>query len=801
MPARTPSNRRCLKTSRQQPGCRCFLLLLAATVLGSPLRANDLVAAGGTSQTPSFLNEIVPLFTRLGCNQGACHGKGEGQNGFKLSLRGYAPELDHVAITREHASRRVSLAAPKESLLYLKAAGIVPHGGGRLIGSGSRAETLLLNWLTAGAPGPLPEDRRLEQLELSPAGETLKPGDTRSLVVRARYSDGQWEDVTWLSTFASNDAGLLEVSPEGQLTVLQQGETAVRAHFQGLVSVATFTVPYDVTVPAERLAVRNNVIDEHVFNKLAALGIPPADLSSDEQFHRRAFLDAIGTLPTPEEVRQFLADPSPDKRARLVDRLLQRPEFNEYWALQLGDLLQNRRERDHDVRGTKGVRAMHQWLRAQVAANRPWDQLAREVLLATGRSDQTPAVGYYIVTVGEKREPEKSEVVASVAQAFLGTRIGCAQCHNHPLEKYTQDDYYHFAAFFSRVHLDRQEPQKGPTTLTSTTQEAASLTRRIEQAEENLAKAEDDQKREQLTKQLESMRKQLAEAQARPVGVTQPRTNQFLAPQPLDRTVMEFEPGSDPRQQLVDWMTAPGNEYFSGAMVNRIWRHYLGVGLVEPVDDLRASNPPSNPPLWQALNREFVGRGFDLRHIMRLILNSRTYQLSSTTSQSNAADNRFYSHYNVRRLPAEVLLDAICQATGVPESFPGYPLGLRATQLPDPGLDSYFLGLFGRSPRTTACACERQGEVNLPQLLHLQNGDSVVPKIASPESRLAALWKEHSQPGPVIDELFLATFSRLPTARELATIEAALAEGESTEEVLRDIFWALINSKEFTFNH
>ncbi|HZT81058.1 MAG TPA: DUF1553 domain-containing protein, partial [Gemmataceae bacterium] len=444
------------------------------------------------------------------------------------------------------------------------------------------------------------------------------------------------------------------------------------------------------------------------------------------------------------------------------DHLLARPEFVDYWALQLGDLFQNRRERDHDVRGTKGVRAFHDWLRRQVAANRPWDELAREVLTATGKTTDHPAVGYFVVTVGEHREAEKSEVVASVAQAFLGTRIGCAQCHNHPLEKYTQDDYYHFAGFFSRVQLRRKDPKQGPTEL--------------------VVSAPDPNRNKE------------------PVGVTQPRTGQFLKPQPLDRSPTDVRPGEDPRAKLAAWMTDPKNEQFSGAMVNRLWKHFLGVGLVEPVDDLRASNPPSNPELWAALNREFVSHKFDLKHLMRQILISRTYQLRSATRPGNAADARFYSHYYARRLPAEVLLDAISQATGVPDAFPGYPVGVRALQLPDPGLKSYFLSLFGRSERVTACACERNGEVTMPQLLHLQNGETVVQKVRSGDGRLAALLKAHKDDAKVTEELFLATLSRLPTAKELAVVKAQLADG-GREEVFRDLFWALMNSKEFSFNH
>jgi hypothetical protein len=596
-----------------------------------------------------------------------------------------------------------------------------------------------------------------------PAKRSLRPGQELALAVRAEYSDGAQRDVTWLSKFDSNDAGMAQVDADGLVRIRRHGETSIRVSFQGQVAVVVVTAPREQPVDPARLALRNNFIDDHVFKKLASLGIEPADLCEDAEFLRRAFLDTLGVLPTPDETRAFLADSRPDRRARLIDSLLARPEFVDHWALYLGDLFQNRKERDHDVRGVKGVRAFHDWLRQQVAANRPWDQLARAVLTARGKTSEQPAVGYFVVTVGEHREAERSEVAASVAQAFLGTRIGCAQCHNHPLERYTQDDYYHFAGFFSRIKMERREPKQGPSELL------------VAHPHEASSKA--------------------------PAGVVQPRTGQFLKPQPLDRTPMVIAQGEDPRVKLADWITDPKNEYFSGAMVNRLWQHFLGVGLVEPVDDLRASNPPTNPELWQALNKEFVSHGFDLKHMMRVILNSRTYQLASTTRPGNEADTRFYSHYYPRRLPAEVLLDALSQSTGAPDAFPGYPLGMRAGQLPDPTLKSYFLSLFGRSERVTACACERNGEVTMPQLLHLQNGDSVVQKVRASDGRLARLIKAGKSESEIVEELFLATLCRQPTAAARSAIHKTLTETADKEEAYRDLFWALLNSKEFSFNH
>jgi len=717
----------------------------------------------GASQPPSFLNDVVPILTRFGCNQGACHGKGAGQNGFRLSLRGYAPEWDHAWITREFQGRRLCLTASEESIFLRKPAGQAAHEGGKLFSAGSRPYRILLDWIRAGAPGPRMDDPQPVKLEILPGARSLRPGQEQQLLASAEYSDGSRRDVTWLTRFDSNDAGMASVDGHGLVKILRHGETSIRATFLSQVAVVVLTAPHEQPVEPDRLAQRDNFIDDHVFNKLAALRIEPSDLCDDSTFLRRACLDTIGVLPTPAEVRAFLADQRPDKRARLIDSLLGRPEFVDYWALQLGDLFQNRKERDHDVRGTKGVRGFHEWLRRQVLANRPWDELAREVLTAKGSAVENPAVGYYIVTVGEHREAERSEVVASVAQAFLGTRIGCAQCHNHPLERYTQDDYYRFAAFFSRIHLQRREPKQGPTVL--------------------------------------SVAGHDGKPNKGPVGVVQPRTGQFLEPRPLDRMSLTIAPEEDPRARLAAWLTDPKNEAFSGAMVNRLWQHFLGVGLVEPVDDLRASNPPTNPDLWQALNREFVGHHFDLKHLIRQVLVSRTYQLSSVTRANNAVDTRFYSHYYARRLPAEVLLDALSQCTQIPDEFPGYPLGIRAGQLPDPTLKSYFLTLFGRSERVTACACERSGAVTMPQLLHLQNGETIVRKIHSPDGRLAQLLAGGKTDEQIVEELFLASLGKPPTEAARTAVKKALADEGKREEVFRDLFWALLNSKEFSFNH
>ena len=751
---------------------------------------------------PSFSNDVVPVLTRFGCNAGTCHGKLAGQNGFKLSLRGFAPADDFESIVRESLSRRINMVSPADSLLIGKAVGTVPHGGGKRFEVNSPAQQILIDWVLAGAKGPTDEDPAIARIEVEPTQETLSIHDSRTLKVTAVYENGDRRDVTWLTQFASSDAGILNVTEGGSVTALRNGEAVVRATFQGQVEIATFTMPFDGTADPQWFAVKNNAIDDHVYSRLATLNIEPSSLSDDATFQRRAFLDCIGTLPTVEEVRLFLANTDADKRSRLVDQLLLRPEFIDFWALQLGDVVQNRRERDHDVRGTKGVRSLHQWLREQLIAERNWKEIATDVLLAEGASDENPAVGYYIVTVGEKSAAD-SEVADSVAQAFLGARIGCARCHNHPLEKYTQDDYYHFVSYFSRVALDRKQPQEAATNLIVGTQHQLNLSRQISEQQKQLAEftaASDEKKVEETQKRIDDLQKQIESERMKSVEVRQPRTGENLKPRPLDRAATDIAAGEDPRQSLVRWMTDPGNEHFSGAMVNRLWKHFLGVGLVEPVDDLRATNPPSNRDLWKFLNREFVSSNYDLRHVMRLIVNSRTYQLSAQTTTSNFRDDRFYSHFYARRLPAEVMLDAICSATDEPEQFPGYPLGVRAIQVPDPGTDSYFLTLFGRSERTTACACERSGDVTLPQLLHLQNSDGITRKLKSPSGRLAILLASQPDNNKLISDLFMASVSRLPTDEEASRINASLKDADRGE-ALQDLFWALLNSKEFAFQH
>ncbi|MEZ5323631.1 MAG: DUF1553 domain-containing protein [Verrucomicrobiales bacterium] len=747
----------------------------------------------------SFEDDVLPVLTRQGCNSGGCHGKVAGQNGFRLSLRGYSAEEDYDWLMNERRGRRINLGAAEASLLLLKATGESPHEGGARFARDSESYRTLTAWIRQGAPGPdqapLPE-----HVSLSPESRHMQPGETAKVVATAHYADGRVRDVTWLTNYYSNDSSTVTIDEQGEVTAVRAGEATVRGHFRGLVAVATFTIPHAVDIDPSLYVGGNGFIDRAVFAKLEALRIPPSPDCGDTEFLRRAYLDATGRLPDAATTQAFLADASSGKRDALIGKLTESDAFTDYWTLQMADLLQNRKERDHDVRGSKGVRAFHHWLREQIAENRPWDAIAREVLLAKGSVADAPEVGYFVTTLGEKRRAEESEVPDAVAQAFLGTRIGCARCHNHPLEKYTQDDFYRFAAFFARTSLERVQPRDGDTELVVATEDEARLLRDLDKTRTELGSAEDEKKAGELTQRVADLEKQLTERRDNPPTARQPRTNQSLVAAPLDRQLLQFASGEDPREQLVDWLTGPAREVFAGAMVNRVWRHFLGVGMVEPVDDLRDSNPPSNRALWDSLTAAFIESGYDMRALVRVIMQSRTYQLSATTLDGNTTDAKFYSHYYARRLPAEVLLDAMCDITGVPEFYDGYPVGMRAVQVPDPSVKSHFLELFGRSERVTACACERSGDVTLPQLLHLYNG-GVREKIDNGESTLHHWIGESMADSDIVDRLYLEALCRLPNDTERARITAYLQSAPERNAALADVFWAVINTKEFSFNH
>ena len=715
--------------------------------------------SGRADTVPSYNREILPLLTRLGCNQGACHGKGAGQNGFRLSLRGYAPEQDHAWLTKEFMARRTDRAFPEESLFLRKACGLAPHEGGKLFSVGSRAYAHFAKWIEAGMPGPDSKEAPLQSLEIQPASAVMQPGKIMDFTAMATFADGSKKDVTWLCKFDSNDSGMLDCSKSGQARALRPGITAIRSAYGSEVATSAIRIPYTKNIVNGPVTEQptQHPIDKILGARLKSLGLPTSAICDDYTFLRRSTLDATGLLPTQDQIRIFFEDKSPERRAAYIDQLLQSSAFVDRWTLFLADLLQNRKERDHDVRGTQGVRSFHSWLREKVIADTPWDQITKEVLTATGSVKDSPQVGYYLVTVGEYQDPTRSEIAASSAQAFLGIRIGCAQCHNHPLERYTQDDYYHYAGFFSRLKLDRKEPEKGLTHLI------------------------------------------FNQADSKP-GTNQPRTGQFLAPQPLDRSKTTFEKDSDPRKTLAIWMIGPARNQLASAMANRIWRELFGRGLVEPVDDLRATNPPVDPELFNLLAKELDKGGMSIRHLVRFVMNSQTYQRSSTTLPDNSDDFKLFSHYPARRLPAEQLLDAIGQVTGIPDTFPGYPLGIRAQQIPDPTFPSYFLKVFGRSERVTACACEREGEVTLPQLLHLQNNVEIQAKIRNSQGVLKTAMAKKIPSLEIARALHQSALCRPMDPKVLLILEKELASN-NPEDVLADLLWALLNSKEFAFQH
>lgn len=747
-------------TSLERPG-RVALAAVAALAM---VAADAPRPAGETKPiAPSFVNDVVPVLTRLGCNSGACHGKLAGQNGFKLSLRGYAPELDHVAITRDARGRRLAKSRPRESLLLTKPLMRVPHKGGRRLDAGSAEYKTLLAWVAAGAPGPVAGEAVSARIRIEPASRTYRPDQTQTLRVVSYDSKGQRRDVTKLALFKSNEEGLASVDENGLVTARRPGATAVMASFQGQVAVHVVTTPYDQKVDPKVYDARTNFIDDHVMARLRELRLAPSPPCDDATFLRRASLDVTGALPEPEAVEAFLADPSPNKREAVVDRLLASPAYVDSWAQAWGELFQNRVERDGDRRGRKGVRGFAHWLREQVKENRPWDQVVRAVLTARGPLAHEPAGGYFLVN----RRPE--ELAEAATHALLGTRIQCARCHNHPLERYTQDDYYGMAAFFSRVKLDGKATDEGPAVEVG----------------------------------LPARRGRRGGVKVNPekVGVSQPRTGQFLPPRPLDRSEIALEAGQDPREALAAWMTGPNNRMVARAVVNRVWKRFFAVGLVEPVDDLRVTNPATNGPLFEALCDDLIGHGYDLKRLARLIATSRSYGLSSEPLPTNAADRAFYSHYLPRRLPAEVLADALTHVSGVAESYEGYPEGLLAVQLPDPKVPSYLLDTFGRPERVTPCSCERTSEVTMPQVLHLMNGEALSRRLADGDGRVARLLKSGLPDREIVDRLFLTSLGRPPDDAQRRAVDHALAGDSDRAAVFRDLAWALVNSKEFLFGH
>jgi hypothetical protein len=757
----------------------------------------------------SFVNDVMPILAKAGCNSTACHGSPAGKGGLKLSLFGYEPDLDHPALVKDADGRRIELKEPGRSLLILKPTGQLPHGGGRRFKPGSPEYTTLLAWLKSGAPGPGELEPKVARLEVAPSEPVMPaPGARQRLIVTAVMSDGSERDVTDGALYSSNDDGVAAVNDGGVVTAARPGETAVMVRYLGQVAVARIGVlpPWKAPVVREPAG---GYIDQHIGAKLRRLRLAPSELCTDAEFMRRAYQDVLGVIPTPEEVRAFTQNRSPDRRVRLVDALLERPEFVDLWTLLWDDILRN------NPRLTRaGVGPFHTWIREQIAKNRPYDEFVRDLLTATGKNSDVPLEASYLPPALRGRRgvqlllnrvngipfdpaasyyaplPNPLDVTSATSQLFLGVRIECARCHNHPFEKWTQSDYYGLASFFSGLRVQGRQPAL-PTVVLY-----------------------DD-----LAPRLRH-----------------PKTNEPVEPRVLDGEQVTIEPG-DPRTALAGWITSPRNPWFARAIVNRLWAHYFGRGIVDPVDDFRATNPPSNPALLDALARDLSEHGFDLKRVHRAILTSRAYQRSSKPNPYNREDRSSFARFYPRRMIAETLYDSIGQATDVPLNVPGrqargrgmmmaagpaqpilrsvydaLPEGpvTRVTQLPvtpqaqrrgPAGGVGLFLDTFGRPKRETLGDCDRSADGNIGQALTLINGDEVNQKIRHPLGRVHALAGTPGTDAEIVTELYLAALSRPPDRRELKAAGALLAAAPSRTEGLEDLMWSLLNSREFLFIH
>jgi hypothetical protein len=696
----------------------------------------------------SFRNHVQSVLTKAGCNSGACHGAAAGKKGFKLSLRGYDPQRDYLTLTRQSLGRRIIPSDPGRSLILTKPTGLIPHGGGLRFKPDSLEYRILAEWIAAGSPPPSADDPRLARIEILPPGVILSPGATQQLLVLAYYSDGHVADVTRFAKYTASDASVAEVDDGGQVRVMGHGEGAVTAWFSSMVTIASITVPQDNALGAEIFAqaARHNLIDELVLDKLAQLQIPPSPLVDDAGFIRRAYLDTIGRLPTADETKAFLSDASAEKRHALIESLLARPEFVDYWSYKWSDLLLLNSEK---LPGP-AMWSFYRWIRNHVAADTPWDQMVREILTAQGSTLENGAANFYVL------HEEPLDLAETSSVAFLGMSINCARCHNHPMEKWTNAQYYAMANLFARVRT-KNAPGEGERIVFSSTDG----------------------------------------------DLIQPSTGKPQPPCPLDSQPMASDDPRDRRAVLADWLTSPENPYFARAIVNRVWANFLGVGLVEAVDDLRLTNPASNQTLHLALARYLVEHHFDLKALMRLILQSATYQRSSEALDQNKADRRFYSRYYPKRLMAEVLLDALAQVTEAPTEFPNYPRNWRALQLPDSNVASYFLRTFGRPERVITCECERTAEPSMVQVLHIANGDSLNAKLEARGNAIDRQLAVGASDEQIVEELYLSALSRLPTPREKSDLLGQLAGAAATErrQAVEDLYWSVLSSTEFLFNH
>ena len=690
----------------------------------------------------SFIHEVQPILTKARCNSGGCHGKAEGQNGFKLSLLGFDEAFDHDSLVKEGKGRRVAVTAPEQSLLLRKGTASVPHGGGQKFMLGSPQYQRLLRWIAAGAPLHISDERRVIGIEVEPAQIVLAANGSQQLRVTAIDDAGGRRCVTIESDYLSNATHICDANARGLLQASDiPGEAAVLVRYLGHVAICRVVLPRPGSTFAR--PPEANFIDTHVWDKLTRLGIPPSDLIDDATFLRRAFLDVIGTLPTSTEARRFLSDPAVDKRAKLVDELLERPEYSDYWAMKWSDLL----KADKLKITPQGTVGLTRWLRKQFQTNRPYDEFVREILTIQGAvQGESPAAFFKTLD-----QPEVTS--RAVSQLFLGVRIECAQCHHHPSERWSQDDYAGLAGFFTGTALKRLP----------------------DGTEAVVARVGTDAKH--------------------------PRTGELIPARALGAQPADFTNVTDRRQVLAAWLTQPDNPFLARAIANRTWSHYFGRGLVDPIDDMRATNPATNEPLLAALESQLKSSRFDLKVFTRTLLGSRAYQLGPAT-EANRDDRQHFSHARPKTMPAEVLLDAICQTTGVPEKFNGWPEGVRSIQVWDNRMPSYFFRIFGRPVRATVCECERSNEPSISQALYLLNSPEVNAKLGHRRG-LARQWALSAKSNAeVIEEVYLSTLTRFPNTDELTLMQSALeAANTDRQQAIEDMLWAVMNTKEFLYNH
>jgi len=701
----------------------------------------------------SFRNDVIAGLNVGGCNAGACHGTPSGKNGFKLSLRGYDPASDYLQLTRDVLGRRTDRLDPFASLLLQKGMGRIPHEGGARFGADTEAVRMIAGWLQEGMrddPATLPV---LKKIEVLPGSRVLNaPARWQQLAVLGHFSDGSVRDVTRLTNFSSSEPATADVTLNGFVDFKASGEVAILCRYLEEMQAVRLTY----LEPREGFVWTNppetNYIDKFVFRKLKQMSIPPSDVCSDEEFVRRAFLDVCGVLPKPDEAKAFLADKSADKRAKLVDQLLERPEFADFWTLKWADVFRSSRK----TLQLKGAHGFQQWLRGRIAENVPFDAIVRDMITATGNTYSSPPANFYRVA----KDPQN--LAETTAQLFFGVRMQCAKCHNHPFERWTQDDYYSMAAWFARVKT------KKDSTMPAVGNNPASA--------EIIYSSRDGE-------------------------VTQPRSGKTMAPKFLGGDVPKIEPGKDRRDVFAQWLTGTENPFFAKSVANRIWFHLSGKGIVEPVDDFRESNPSCNDELLESLAKDFATSKYDVKKLIRTIMTSRTYQLSAQPNELNKDDLKYFSHALTKQLTAEQLLDALCDVTGLPEKFTGLPAGTRAIQLPDGEVNHPFLKAFGQPARELVCECERESDSNLGQALQLINGPTINEKIRNADNRIGKLLAAKLSDQEVLDQLYLVTLSRLPSESERLPAMGHVNKNTDKRKAWEDVLWALINTREFLFRH